>query len=240
MSKGILYIVATPIGNMEDMTFRSIDILNKVDYVVAENKGKTGILFAKHEIDVPMKSYREENHSYVSKGIIEDLLEGSNVAVVSDAGTPGVSDPGSKLVARAYENKIKVIPIPGPSAVSTAISCFPLAGTRYLFWGFAPRKEGEFTRTIIDNLELFLKKKTALVFFESPFRLKKTLKYLENIAETLSEKAILKVGIGKEMTKVFEAYEYGTPTEILAMESKTFDLSKGEYTLVIIIKKRQN
>jgi len=242
MDSGILYIIATPIGNLGDISQRALDIFTECDYIVSENPATTGRLFSKYGIKKTAKWYRESNHRSMSAIIIQDVkANGLKVGVVSEAGTPVVSDPGAKLLVDAYEAGIKVIPIPGASSVTTAISAFPVASAKFLFWGFAPRKEGEFRRMITDNLEFIVKEKVALVYFESPFRLKKTLGYLGKLGtELLEQKLVLRVGLGKEMTKVFESYVFDTPEGILSKESRDFKLDKGEATLVIVIKKRHN
>lgn len=243
MEQGTLYIIATPIGNLSDVTERALDIIEQCDYIVSENPSTTGKLLAKYDIKKKIRWYRESNHKSMSAIILHDILEENlTIGVVSEAGTPVVSDPGAKLLVDAYEAKIKVIPVPGASAVTTAISAFPVASAKFLFWGFAPRKEGEFRRMITDNLAFIVKEKVAVVYFESPFRLKKTLGFLQKLSKELAEEQSLelRVGLGKEMTKVFEHYVYDTPEGILSMESRDFKLDKGEATLVIVIKKRHN
>lgn len=242
MNSGKVYIIATPIGNLGDISQRALDILSSCDYLVSENPTTTKKLLSKYGIQKTVRWYRESNHKSMSPIILEDVLDKHLViGVVSEAGTPVVSDPGAKLLADLYAHEVEVIPIPGASAVTTALSAFPVASAKFIFWGFAPRKEGEFTRMITDNLAFYVKEKVAIVCFESPFRLKKTLGYLENITNTLLEQGIeLRVGLGKEMTKVFESYVFNSPTEILKQESKAFKLDKGEATLVIVLKKRHN
>ena len=242
MTEGTLFMMATPIGNLDDISPRALDVIKHCDLIYSENPNTTRKLLSKFEISKVIHSYRESNHERISSEIINNVKDKDlSIVIVSEAGTPVVSDPGAKLLNDAYEAGIKIIPIPGPSAVATAVSVFPLAGTRFLFWGFAPRKEGALNKMIDDNLELLVKKKTAIVCFESPFRLKKTLSRLSTIRTRLLEDNVdLKVGLGKEMTKVFEAYEFGTPNSILEMNSAEFDLEKGEATLVIVLKKMQN
>jgi 16S rRNA (cytidine1402-2'-O)-methyltransferase len=238
----MLYTIATPIGNLGDISARALEIINTCDYLVSENPTTTNKLLAKYKIHKTVKWYRESNHTSMSKILVHDLVEnGLTIGVVSEAGTPVVSDPGAKLLNDVYEAGVKVIPIPGASAVTTAISAFPVASAKFLFWGFAPRKVGEFRRMILDQLPFLVKEKVALVYFESPFRLKKTLGFLEVLEKELAEQELqLKVGLGKEMTKVFEAYVFDTPSGILSKETKDFKLDKGEATLVIVIKKRHN
>lgn len=242
MSSGILYMIATPIGNLGDISQRALDIIEQCDYLVSENPSTTKKLLTKYGISKNVRWYRESNHKSMSGLILADVVEKELlVGVVSEAGTPVVSDPGAKLLADAYAAGAKVIPIPGASAVTTAVSAFPVGSAKFLFWGFAPRKEGEFRRMITDNLQFVVKEKVALVYFESPFRLKKTLGFLVKLAKELQEQKLeLKVGIGKEMTKIFESYVFNTPEGILSQENKDFKLDKGESTLVIVIKKRHN
>lgn len=240
MNSGTLYVIATPIGNLGDISQRALEIIESCDYLVSENPSTTKKLLTKYEIHKTVRWYRESNHKSMSAIIIDDITHRhQTVGVVSEAGTPVVSDPGAKLLGDAYAAGIQVIPIPGASAVTTAVSAFPVASAKFLFWGFAPRKEGEFRRMITDNLLFLVKEKVALVYFESPFRLKKTLGFLVTLAKELEEqKLTLQVGLGKEMTKVFEKYVFDTPEGILNMETRDFKLDKGEATLVIVIKKR--
>lgn len=242
MDTGILYMIATPIGNLGDFTQRAKEILEQCDYIVSETPATTKKLLTAYNIHKAVKWYRESNHHSMSKIIIDDILTNKvSIGVVSEAGTPVVSDPGAKLLHDAYIAGVKVIPIPGASAVTTAISAFPVASSKFIFWGFAPRKEGEFSRMILDNLTFLVKEKVALVYFESPFRLKKTLGFLQKIRNTLLEQELeLHVGLGKEMTKLFESYVFDTPEGILSKETRDFKLDKGEATLVIVIKKRHN
>lgn len=237
---GKLYMIATPIGNLGDISTRALDIIEQCDYLVSEDPSTTKKLLTKYSIRIEVKWYRESNHTSMSAIILSDILERDQViGVVSEAGTPVVSDPGAKLLNDAYKAGVTVIPIPGASAVTTAVSAFPVASSKFLFWGFAPRKEGEFTRMIMKNIDFLIKEKVSIVYFESPFRLKKTLGYLIKIEKELAEQSLtLMVGLGKEMTKVFEAYVFDTPEGILRKETREFKLDKGEATLVIVIKKR--
>lgn len=242
MKQGTLFVIATPIGNLGDITARALEVLKNCDYLVSENPQTTGKLLKKYEIQKSVRWYRESNHKSMSKIIISDLVDkGLSIGVVSEAGTPVVSDPGAKLLADAYAAGVTVIPIPGPSAVTTAISAFPVASAKFLFWGFAPRKVGEWHKMILGNLSLLVKEKVAVVLFESPFRIKKSLGFLIDIAKELSEQELdLKVGLGSEMTKFYETYLFDTPEGILSSENGQFKLDKGESTLVIVVKKRQN
>lgn len=240
MEEGCLYIIATPIGNLGDISQRALDVISLCDYLVSENPSMTKKLLSKYGISKPVRWYRESNHKGMSPVILDDIeYKHLHIGVVSEAGTPVVSDPGAKLLSDAYTRGVSVIPIPGASSVTTAISAFPVASAKFLFWGFAPRKEGEFKRSISEQLPFLVKEKVAIVYFESPFRLKKTLGYLSALSAELAEKDLeLKVGLGKEMTKLFEHYSFDTPEGILSMENRDFKLDKGEATLVVVIKKR--
>lgn len=242
MSNGILYMIATPIGNLGDISQRALDIITGCDYVVSETPMVTKKLLTKYGIKKAVNWYRESNHKGMSALVLDDIvLRNMTIGVVSEAGTPVISDPGAKLLSDAYARGVKVIPIPGASAVTTAMSAFPVASAKFLFWGFAPRKEVEFRRMITDNLPFVVKEKVAIVYFESPFRLKKTLGFLAKLGKELDEQGLdLHVGLGKEMTKIFEAYVFDTPEGILSKENRDFKLDKGEATLVIVIKKRHN
>ncbi|PIY17768.1 16S rRNA (cytidine(1402)-2'-O)-methyltransferase [Candidatus Dojkabacteria bacterium CG_4_9_14_3_um_filter_150_Dojkabacteria_WS6_41_13] len=242
METGTLYMIATPIGNLGDISQRALDIIGTCDYLISETPAVTKKLLTRYGIKKAVNWYRESNHKGMSALVLDDIvIRNMTIGVVSEAGTPVVSDPGAKLLSDAYARGVKVIPIPGSSAVTTAISAFPVASAKFLFWGFAPRKEGEFRRMITDNLAFVVKEKVAIVYFESPFRLKKTLGFLVKLGKELEEKELeLRVGLGKEMTKVFEAYVFDTPEGILNKETRDFKLDKGEATLVIVIKKRHN
>jgi len=242
MATGILYMIATPIGNLGDISARALEIIAQCDYLVSENPNTTHKLLTKYGIKKTVRWYRESNHQSMGNIILDDIeLRHQTIGVVSEAGTPVVSDPGAKLLVDAYTRKIRVVPIPGASAVTAVVSAFPVASSKFLFWGFAPRKEGEFRRMVTDQLDFIVKEKVAIIYFESPFRLKKTLGYLQKLADELVERGLLlQVGLGKEMTKIYESYVFGSPSEILSQENKEFKLDKGEATLVIIIKKRQN
>ena len=214
--KGIIYIVATPIGNLSDMTFRALEILKKVDLILAEDTRKTKILLEKYHLKKPLISYHQ--HSRIEKidNIILQLKSGKNIALVSEAGTPGINDPGNQLVEQiAKEKDIQIIPIPGPCAAITALSISGFPSDKFLFLGFLPKKKGR--KTLMSNLP-----KATIVFYESPYRIAKTLKELYEI---IGDKEIV---ICREMTKKFEDIYRGTISEMMPKIKP-----KGEFTIVL-------
>ncbi len=192
---GKFYLVSTPIGNLKDITLRALEILNLVDILACEDTRKTGLLFQKLNIQnkPQLLSYYEENETKRIPEIIKYLKEGKNVALVSNAGTPTISDPGYKLVRECLNQKIKVESIPGPSSVLAALTSSGLPTDKFLFLGFLPKKEGK-RKIIFKNLPL----KTTVILFESPFRLLKTLRELgKNFGD-------IEIVICRELTKIFE------------------------------------
>lgn len=218
-----LYIVATPIGNLEDITLRALRILKEVDFVLCEDTRVTRILLNKYEIKTPTISYFQ--HSKVSKvkKIIELLKQGKDLALVSDAGTPGISDPGNKLIEQILNelgDKAEIVPIPGPSAVITALSISGLPTDKFIFYGFLPHKKGK--ETILK--EIISNKKTS-VFYESTHRILKTLTKLQELG--LKKKVV----IGRELTKKFETIYRGDINQVL--NNLNNDITKGEFVVVI-------
>jgi 16S rRNA (cytidine1402-2'-O)-methyltransferase len=216
---GTLYVVATPIGNLGDLTARALEVLARVDLVAAEDTRVTGRLLAAKGIRKPMLSYRAPVERRSLPRLLE-ALAGGDVALVSDAGTPTVSDPGQQLVAAAWEAGHAVVGVPGPSAVAAAISVAGFRGPGYCFAGYLPRKPGELRR-------LFESLRTAerpTVVFESPHRIERSLAVL---AEVLPERP---VALARELTKVHEEVLRGTAAEIGAALAGR---ARGEITLVI-------
>lgn len=218
---GNLYIVATPIGNLKDLTIRAKETLESVDFIVCEDTRVTSKLLAGLGAKKSLLALHQHSADSRQSTIIHRLLKGENAAYVSDAGTPSVNDPGGKLVADALGQGIKVIPIPGPSALTAAISVcgFPMEHFTYL--GFVPHKKGRqtFFKDIAEREE-------AVIFFESTHRL---LKALESLCSTLSESRM--VFVGRELTKVYETLYRGTAQEVLeAIKSTSV---KGEEVIVI-------
>lgn len=218
---GTLYIVATPIGNLEDITLRAIRILKEVDLIACEDTRHTRKLLNHFQIERPLTSYFEHNKFVKGDALIRDLLSGKDVALVSDAGTPGISDPGFNLVRSAVENGISVIPIPGPSAAVAALSASGLPTDRFLFMGFLSQKEGK-KRRLLESLRA---EEGTIILYESPFRVKKTLKLLEGI---FGERRVV---MAHELTKIHEGFLRGTPRALLNREEAIIE--KGEWIILI-------
>ena len=218
---GILYLCATPIGNLEDITLRALRILKEVDLVAAEDTRHTRKLFSHFDIHTPLTSYHE--HNSLSKGpqLVEQLLAGKNVALVSDAGLPGVSDPGEKLVALAVGQGIKVVPVPGPSASLAALVVSGLPSARFCFEGFLPSR-GKDRRRRLEELQW---EKRTLVFYEAPHRLGAAL---SDMGEYMGGRQVC---IARELTKKFEELWRGSLEEaVLKFRNKP---PRGEITLVM-------
>lgn len=226
-TKGVLYIVSTPIGNMEDITLRALRILREVDLIAAEDTRRTGLLLKHFEIQTPLTSYFEGNELKKREYILSKLKEDKNIALVSDAGTPGISDPGFRLIQLVIENEIPIVPIPGPSAVVTALSVSGLPTDAFLFKGFLPHKSKK-RRDLLKELE---EVRETLIFYESPHRISETLR---DILEILGDREIV---LTRELTKVYEEIMRGKVSEILnQVGDRTL---KGEITLVISGKTRK-
>lgn len=225
--KGVLYIVSTPIGNLEDITLRALRILKEVDLIAAEDTRHASILLKHYEISKPLTSYFEGNELKKREFIISKLQTGKKVALLSDAGTPGVSDPGFKLIRLAIEKEIPVIPIPGPSAIITALSVSGLPTDSFLFKGFLSHK----SKKRRDQLEKLREVKETIILYESPHRIEHTLK---DIFEILGDRELV---LARELTKVYEEVLRGKVSEIISrIEAKKI---KGEITLVISGKSRK-
>ena len=217
-----LYIIATPIGNLEDITLRALRVIKEVDLILCEDTRHTKRLLDKYEINTPTMSYHQ--HSKLNKiNKIVNLLEcGKNLALVSDAGTPGISDPGNKLIEYLVENNIdvKIIPIPGPSAVISALSISGFPTDNFIFLGFVPHKKGR--QTFFENLA---KEKKTATFYESPHRIMKTL---ESLKKYIPEKEI---AVCRELTKIYETIYRGKPDEVAKKIAS--DEIKGEFVVVV-------
>lgn len=220
---GELYIVATPIGNLEDITLRAIRILKQVDIIVAEDTRHTLKLLNHLEISKPLISYHRHNEEIKTEALIKYLLEGKNIALVSDAGTPIISDPGGEIVKEALKNNIKVIPIPGACALITALVGSGIQATEFLFLGFLPLNK----KNRKEKIKQIEKSEVTTILYEAPHKLLQTLQDLKEISQDR------KVVLAKELTKIHEEYIEGTIQEI----SEKMRDPKGEY--VIIIEKRQ-
>ena len=218
---GKLFVVATPIGNISDMTLRGIEVLKSVDLIASEDTRHTGVLLKHYDIATPQLSYHDYNKERVTPRIVGQLLDGKDVAVVSDAGTPGISDPGFYLIRECIRNGIEVIPIPGPSSLMAAIVISGLPTDRFCFEGFLPRSPGKMKKRLI---ELKSDRRT-LIFLESARRINKTLVM---ILEVLGDRDAF---VGRELTKKFEQSYRSRVSELIEIfKDKP---PKGELVLVV-------
>ena len=218
---GTLYIVATPIGNLEDITFRAVRILQEVDVIAAEDTRHTRKLLNHYAIHTPLISYYREKEASRADELLEKLQSGLNIAVVSDAGTPGISDPGALIVQQAHDAGIRVCPIPGASALTAALSVAGLDQLSVMFCGFAPAKPQQ-RRKFCTR---FASYDTALVFYESPRRIRS---FLQDALAVFGNRQAL---ISRELTKTFEEIRRMTLAE--AVESIDQTEERGEYVLII-------
>jgi 16S rRNA (cytidine1402-2'-O)-methyltransferase len=219
MSK--LYLVPTPIGNLGDITRRGLEILNQVDLILAEDTRKTGILLKKYEIQTRLQSHHQFNEHKTIDGIVKRLMTGEEIAMVSDAGTPAISDPGFLLVRECISKGIDVECLPGASAFLPALVVSGLPCDRFIFEGFLPHKKGRKTR-----LEYLASQPLTMILYESPHRLLKTL---DQLIEHLGEDR--NASVSRELTKIHETTIRGTLGEIrVALEN---ELIKGEYVIVV-------
>jgi 16S rRNA (cytidine1402-2'-O)-methyltransferase len=213
-----LYIVATPIGNLEDITLRALRVLGEVDLIAAEDTRITRRLLDRHGISTPLTSYHEHNRLTKLPALLDALVY-KDVALVSDAGTPGINDPGHELVHAAAKGGVRVIPIPGPSALTTALAASGLPVGQFVYLGFLPRRRAE-RRRLLESLDIETR---TLVAFEAPHRLKATL---EDALATLRDR---RIAVCRELTKVHEEVFRGTLSEAI----DRFTKPRGEFTLVI-------
>lgn len=222
---GTLYIVATPIGNLGDISFRAVDILKSVDYIASEDTRVSGKLLSRYDIKARQTSYFDHNENIKAPKIIQDLLEGKSVALITDAGTPLISDPGYRLVNLAVKNNIDVVSIPGPSSVTAALSISGFPAHSFCFEGYPPKTSGKLIR-FFENLK---DEQRTIVLFETTYRIVKCLKAMREI---LGEREIF---IGRELTKKFEEKIRGNISGILDEMGKK--QLKGELVVVIRGKK---
>ena len=219
---GKLYVVATPIGNPDDITLRAIRILGEVDFIAAEDTRKTGELLSYHNIKGNMISCHEHNEMSRSDNLIEKIKSGATVALVSDAGTPSVSDPGYRVVNAALENSIQVIPVPGASAAVSALSVSGLPTDAFVFIGFLPKK----AQKRKEQLTRLSGETGTLVFYESPRRV---LQLIHDIIDTLGDRTGV---LSREMTKSYEEFIRGPMSELAMIIEKRKGV-KGECTLLV-------
>lgn len=221
MSFGTLYIIATPIGNLSDITFRAIDTLKKVDYIISEDARNTAKLLNHYKIDKKQVIYRDENKKKAIPKIVSLLELGCDMALVTDSGTPLISDPGFKLVSELVKKGIKVEPVPGANAAIAALTVSALPTDKFLFLGFLPRKESQAKNTLkqYKNLD------ATIILYESPQRVLKTL---NKIDEVLGNRQVC---VAKELTKLHEKVFYGTVKELFVKIPKKN--LKGEFVILI-------
>lgn len=228
MESGKLYLVPTPIGNLKDITLRALEILREVDVIAAEDTRQTLKLLNHFEIKKSLISYHKFNEQNKSDAIINLLMDGKNVAVVSDAGTPGISDPGSVIVERCIKENIHFEVLPGATAITTALVYSGLDTTKFLFRGFLPRENKE-RKNIVKDL---LQSQETLIFYEAPHRLIDTLSFL---LETFGDR---KIAVCRELTKIYEEIYRGTLNE--SVEYFLKNKPRGEFVLVLEGKKLED
>lgn len=219
IKKGHLYIVATPIGNLEDITLRAINILKDVDIIAAEDTRHTLKLLNHFEISKPLISYHRHNEDIKTEVLIKELINGKDIALVSDAGTPGICDPGEEIIKECIEQNIEVIPIPGACAMINALICSGISTKEFIFIGFLPLNK----KLRKEKLEEIQKANKTLILYEAPHKLESTLKDLSTILEDR------KIVLAREITKIHEEFIRGD-IEFLIEKSKEI---KGEIVLII-------
>ncbi len=220
---GTLSIVGTPIGNLEDITLRALRVLKEVDYILCEDTRVTGTLLKKYDVSTKMRRYDAHASESVHEGILKDLEEGKNIALVSDAGTPGISDPGVLLIARARAHGVRVDAVPGASALTATFSIAGISGNEFVFLGFVPQKKGR--QTFFKSLASY---EMPVIFYEAPHRIMKTL---ESLKEELGETST--VTIGRELTKMHEEMVQGTPAVVLQYFTDHPDHVRGEFVVIV-------
>lgn len=219
---GKLFVVSTPIGNLEDITLRAVNVLKDCDVIACEDTRNTKKLLTRYGVETPLTSYHEHNEVEKSPRLLERLKDGKDVALVSDAGTPSVSDPGWRLVNLSIENNIKVVPIPGPSAVLSALVVSGLPTDSFLFLGFFPKTVGK-KKELLKDVKSY---PYTMVFYESTRRLSRTLSLM---LEILGDRNIC---VAREMTKLYEEVIRGSVSEVISILSKKESI-KGEVTIVL-------
>ena len=216
-----LYVVPTPIGNLEDMTFRAIRILKEVDLILAEDTRTSGFLMKHFEIKTPMQSHHKFNEHKTVESVVQRIKSGQRVALISDAGTPAISDPGFLVVRQCVENEIEVECLPGATAFVPALVASGLPNNRFCFEGFLPQKKGRQTK-----FNEMASEKRTMIFYESPFRLVKTLTQLSEVLGTER-----KASVSREISKLFEDTQRGTLAELA--QHFTEHNPKGEIVVIV-------
>lgn len=221
-----LFVVGTPIGNLEDITLRALRVLKEVDLVLCEDTRVTKRLLSKYEIETPTMSYHAQSKLAKVDKILALLEEGKNLALVSDAGTPCISDPGSLLLSQVREkfcDAVTIVPIPGPSALVTALSAAGISVAEFTFLGFLPHKKGR--ETLFKEIA---ESKRVMAFYESPHRIEKALESLEKFCGAGRE-----VVVARELTKIYEEFVRGTTNEIREHFTKNPDRIRGEFVVIV-------
>lgn len=216
-----LYIVATPIGNLEDITLRALRVLREVDFILAEDTRRTNKLLSYYKIKNKIESFNDFNKERKTPYAINLLKDGKNIAIVSDSGTPGISDPGFYLVRECVKNNVKIAPIPGASSVVSALVASGLATNRFSFFGFLPKKESK-KRKFLENIG---ENDETIVLFESPYRLIKTLELMNKVIP------YFRIVVAREMTKKFEEFVRGSVIDVCGLlKNKQI---KGEIVIIL-------
>lgn len=217
----MLFVIATPIGNLRDITLRALEILKEVDLVAAEDTRHSGILLKHYQVDKPLISFHEHNEAMRTAQLVERLAGGEKIALITDAGTPGVSDPGARLIRECIKRSLDFTIIPGPSSILTALVGSGFSAEKFFFGGFLPIKSGQRER----ELRAAAARQETSIYFESPYRLTKALKASIDI---LLDRQLC---VARELTKKFEEFRRGTAAELLAHYEK--HPPKGEIVVVI-------
>jgi len=224
---GNLYVVSTPIGNLEDITLRAIRVLKSVDLIAVEGVQHSKRLFRHYNIKTRLTSYNQNNRRVKGPELIKKLKSGCDMALVTNAGTPGVSDPGAFLINQALKENIRISPIPGPSALTAALSVSGLQIDRFLFWGFLSSRPGRRRKELKD----LISEQRTMIFFEAPHRIQAML---EDLKEILGNRRIILL---RELTKLYEEIKHGTVSSVL--EDLEPERLKGEFTLIVAGKKKE-
>ncbi|PCI18506.1 MAG: 16S rRNA (cytidine(1402)-2'-O)-methyltransferase [Piscirickettsiaceae bacterium] len=222
--KGTLYIVATPIGHLADISLRAIEVLKTVDLIAAEDTRNSKTLLNAHLIKTKMTAYHEHNESHKSALLLEKLTKGLSIALISDAGTPLINDPGYSLVETAHTQGIKVVPVPGACALIAALSSSGLATAKFSFEGFLPRTSGARRKFF----ESYINESKTLIFYESSHRIKACLMDLAAVYDNSR-----KMALARELTKTFETVVNGTVEEILEKVSSDNNMQRGEFVVLV-------
>ena len=224
MLQGVLYVVATPMGNLDDVTYRAVRVLQEVDLIAAEDTRHTRLLLERYGIRTPLLALHEHNEYARTQQLLEKLQAGVSIALVSDAGTPLISDPGFPLVREANDQAIKIVPIPGPCASICALSAAGLPADRFLFAGFPPRQAAQ----RLHWLEALARETGTLIFYESSHRITATLAAMSEVFGAAREAVI-----ARELTKIHETFLHGSISELLQRVTADPDQRRGEFVLIV-------